>query len=111
MNSETCGRFGVNGYPTTLKILRNGEDFAAYDGPRSAGGYFKIIAALVCVCVFSVCMTHLMLSHVPIYGIVSFVKKQAGPSSIPLHNERDLDAFNNFEASVVGEFTLLITAK
>ncbi|CDQ74116.1 unnamed protein product [Oncorhynchus mykiss] len=36
VNSETCGRFGVNGYPTTLKILRNGEDFAAYDGPRSA---------------------------------------------------------------------------
>lgn len=48
VNSETCGRFGVNGYPT-LKIFRNGEDFAAYDGPRSAGGYFKIIAVLVCV--------------------------------------------------------------
>lgn len=53
-----------------------------------------------------------MLSNVPIDGIVSFMKKQAGPSSIPLHNERDLDAFiNNFEASVVGEFTLSITAK
>uniref|UniRef100_A0A4W5N3S6 Protein disulfide-isomerase n=1 Tax=Hucho hucho TaxID=62062 RepID=A0A4W5N3S6_9TELE len=73
VNSETCGRFGVNGYPT-LKIFRNGEDFAAYDGPRSAD------------------------------GIVSYMKKQAGPSSVPLHNERDLDAFvNNFEASVVGE--------
>uniref|UniRef100_A0A673Y954 Protein disulfide-isomerase n=1 Tax=Salmo trutta TaxID=8032 RepID=A0A673Y954_SALTR len=72
VNSETCGRFGVNGYPT-LKIFHNGEDFAAYDGPRSAD------------------------------GIVSFMKKQAGPSSIPLHNERDLDAFiNNLEASVVG---------
>uniref|UniRef100_A0A4W5N3Z3 Protein disulfide-isomerase A3 n=1 Tax=Hucho hucho TaxID=62062 RepID=A0A4W5N3Z3_9TELE len=53
VNSETCGRFGVNGYPT-LKIFRNGEDFAAYDGPRSAD------------------------------GIVSYMKKQAGPSSVPL---------------------------
>uniref|UniRef100_A0A673Y9E0 protein disulfide-isomerase n=1 Tax=Salmo trutta TaxID=8032 RepID=A0A673Y9E0_SALTR len=79
VNSETCGRFGVNGYPT-LKIFHNGEDFAAYDGPRSAD------------------------------GIVSFMKKQAGPSSIPLHNERDLDAFiNNLEASVVGEsFSLTV---
>lgn len=107
VNSETCGRFGVNGYPT-LKIFHNGEDFAAYDGPRSAGGYFKIIAVLVCVLCFSVCMTHLMLSHVPIDGIVSYMKKQAGPSSIPLHNGRDLDAFvNNFDASVVGEFTFI----
>uniref|UniRef100_A0A8C7G8W8 Protein disulfide-isomerase n=1 Tax=Oncorhynchus kisutch TaxID=8019 RepID=A0A8C7G8W8_ONCKI len=75
VNSETCGRFGVNGYPT-LKMFRNGEDFAAYDGPRSAD------------------------------GIVSYMKKQAGPSSVPLHNERDLDAFvNHFEASVVGFFS------
>lgn len=75
VNSETCGRFGVNGYPT-LKIFRNGEDFAAYDGPRSAD------------------------------GIVSYMKKQAGPSSVPLHNGRDLDAFvNNFDASVVGFFS------
>lgn len=75
VNSETCGRFGVNGYPT-LKIFHNGEDFAAYDGPRSAD------------------------------GIVSYMKKQAGPSSVPLHNGRDLDAFvNNFDASVVGFFS------
>ncbi|KAK1151537.1 protein disulfide-isomerase A3-like [Acipenser oxyrinchus oxyrinchus] len=36
-NSETCARFGVNGYPT-LKIFRNGDDSSAYDGPRSADG-------------------------------------------------------------------------
>ncbi|KAG9355288.1 hypothetical protein JZ751_000126 [Albula glossodonta] len=35
-NSETCSRFGVNGYPT-LKIFRNGEEASSYDGPRSAG--------------------------------------------------------------------------
>ncbi|KAK6471429.1 protein disulfide-isomerase A3-like [Huso huso] len=36
-NSETCARFGVNGYPT-LKIFRNGDESSAYDGPRSADG-------------------------------------------------------------------------
>ncbi|XP_068423212.1 protein disulfide isomerase family A, member 8 [Clinocottus analis] len=36
-HSETCGRFGVSGYPT-LKIFRNGKDSAPYDGPRSADG-------------------------------------------------------------------------
>uniref|UniRef100_A0A6Q2Y3T2 Protein disulfide-isomerase n=1 Tax=Esox lucius TaxID=8010 RepID=A0A6Q2Y3T2_ESOLU len=75
VNSETCGRFGVNGYPT-LKIFRNGEDSAAYDGPRTAD------------------------------GIVSYMTKQVGPSSVALHSEGDLDAFiNNFEASVVGFFS------
>ncbi|KAJ8335149.1 hypothetical protein SKAU_G00407880 [Synaphobranchus kaupii] len=74
-NSETCGRFGVNGYPT-LKIFRNGEDAAGYDGPRSAE------------------------------GIVSYMKKQAGPSSVPLNSEEDMDSFiNHFDASVVGFFS------
>ncbi|KAL6457538.1 hypothetical protein MHYP_G00345010 [Metynnis hypsauchen] len=36
-NTEVCGRFGVNGYPT-LKIFRNGEESSSYDGPRSADG-------------------------------------------------------------------------
>ncbi|XP_068589556.1 protein disulfide-isomerase A3-like [Cebidichthys violaceus] len=38
-HSETCGRFGVSGYPT-LKIFRNGRDSAPYDGPRSADGIY-----------------------------------------------------------------------
>ncbi|XP_030637800.1 protein disulfide isomerase family A, member 7 [Chanos chanos] len=75
VNSETCGRFGVNGYPT-LKIFRNGEESSAYDGPRTAD------------------------------GIVSYMQKQAGPSSLPLLSEADLDSFiNNFDASVVGFFS------
>ena len=33
------------------------------------------------------------------------MKKQAGPSSVPLHTEEALNNFvNNFEASVVGEY-------
>ncbi|XP_054461529.1 protein disulfide-isomerase A3-like isoform X2 [Anoplopoma fimbria] len=38
-HTETCGRFGVTGYPT-LKIFRNGRDSAPYDGPRSADGMY-----------------------------------------------------------------------
>uniref|UniRef100_A0A8C8C330 protein disulfide-isomerase n=1 Tax=Oncorhynchus tshawytscha TaxID=74940 RepID=A0A8C8C330_ONCTS len=68
---DTCGRFGVTGYPT-LKIFRNGEDASSYDGPRSAD------------------------------GIVHFMKKQAGPNSVTLRREADLEAFvNHFDASVV----------
>ncbi|KAI4893266.1 hypothetical protein NFI96_019665, partial [Prochilodus magdalenae] len=82
VSSETCGRFGVNGYPT-LKIFRNGEEASSYDGPRTAGIAFEFID-----------------------GIVSYMKKQAGPSSVPLHNEADLDSFiNTFDASIVGFFS------
>ncbi|XP_030644331.1 protein disulfide isomerase family A, member 8 [Chanos chanos] len=59
-----------------LQIFRNGEYSSSYDGPRSAD------------------------------GIVSYMKKQAGPNSLPLHSERDLDSFiNHFDASVVGFFS------
>ncbi|XP_066539001.1 protein disulfide isomerase family A, member 7 [Hoplias malabaricus] len=75
VNSDTCGKFGVNGYPT-LKIFRNGEEASSYDGPRTAD------------------------------GIVSYMKKQAGPSSLLLRSEADLDSFiNTFEASIVGLFS------
>lgn len=33
--SELCGKYGVNGYPT-LKIFRNGALSADYNGPREA---------------------------------------------------------------------------
>ncbi|XP_043073950.1 protein disulfide isomerase family A, member 8 [Puntigrus tetrazona] len=60
----------------TLKIFRNGQESSSYDGPRSAE------------------------------GIVSYMKKQAGPDSVPLHNELDLENFiNNFDASIVGFFS------
>ncbi|XP_066530035.1 protein disulfide isomerase family A, member 8 [Hoplias malabaricus] len=73
-NTEICGRFGVNGYPT-LKVFKNGEESSSYDGPRSAD------------------------------GIVELMKKQAGPDSVILHNEKDLEAFiNHFDASIVGVF-------
>ncbi|XP_016144720.1 protein disulfide-isomerase A3-like [Sinocyclocheilus grahami] len=60
----------------TLKIFRNGEEAGSYDGPRTAD------------------------------GIVSYMKKQAGPSSVALLSEADLDSFvDNNEASVVGFFS------
>ncbi len=37
-------------------------------------------------------------------GIVSYMKKQAGPDSVPLHGGHDLEHFiNNFDASIVGK--------
>ncbi|XP_026084237.1 protein disulfide-isomerase A3-like [Carassius auratus] len=60
----------------TLKIFRHGEEVETYDGPRTAD------------------------------GIVSYMRKQAGPSSVALLSEADLDSFiNNYEASVVGFFS------
>ena len=57
VNSETCGRYGVNGYPT-LKIFRNGEDSAAYDGPRSAGGLLQIVILRMCVSKYKYAMSN-----------------------------------------------------
>lgn len=38
---------------------------------------------------------------------MSYMKKHAGPSSVTLHSEADLDSFvDNFEASAVGELSL-----
>uniref|UniRef100_A0A8C1JRM1 Protein disulfide-isomerase A3 n=1 Tax=Cyprinus carpio TaxID=7962 RepID=A0A8C1JRM1_CYPCA len=60
----------------TLKIFRNGQESSSYDGPRSAE------------------------------GIVNYMKKLAGPDSVPLHSEHDLENFiNNFDASIVGFFS------
>uniref|UniRef100_A0A8C2F1L0 Protein disulfide-isomerase A3 n=1 Tax=Cyprinus carpio TaxID=7962 RepID=A0A8C2F1L0_CYPCA len=62
----------------TLKIFRNGQESSSYDGPRSAE------------------------------GIVNYMKKLAGPDSVPLHSEHDLENFiNNFDASIVGKCFLL----
>lgn len=41
-------------------------------------------------------------------GIVNYMKKQAGPDSVLLQSEHDLENFiNNFDASVVGKCVLL----
>ena len=42
-NQDTCGKFGVSGYPT-LKIFRNGEMSADYAGPRQEG---SLVAGVV----------------------------------------------------------------
>jgi protein disulfide isomerase family A protein 3 len=38
--TKTCGKYGVNGYPT-LKIFKNGEVASDYNGPREADGIVK----------------------------------------------------------------------
>lgn len=43
---ETCGQFGVTGYPT-LKIFRGGEVSQDYNGPREASGIVKYMKAQV----------------------------------------------------------------
>lgn len=59
----------------TLKMFRDGEEFGPYDGPRTAD------------------------------GIVSFLKKQAGPASVELKTDADLKKFiEDQDASVVGFF-------
>ncbi|XP_068169947.1 protein disulfide-isomerase A3 [Antennarius striatus] len=74
VNSDTCSKYGVSGYPT-LKIFRDGEVSGPYDGPRSAD------------------------------GIVSYLKKQAGPASVLLKDDEQLQKFiNDEDASVVGFF-------
>lgn len=41
-------------------------------------------------------------------GIVNYMKNQAGPDSVPLQSEHDLENFiNNFDASVVGKCSWL----
>jgi protein disulfide-isomerase A3 len=40
VETKTCGKYGVNGYPT-LKIFKNGEVFSDYNGPREADGIVK----------------------------------------------------------------------
>ncbi|XP_012697964.1 protein disulfide-isomerase A3 [Clupea harengus] len=59
----------------TLKIFRDGEESGAYDGPRTAD------------------------------GIVSHLKKQAGPASVEIKTEADFDKYTkDRDASVVGFF-------
>uniref|UniRef100_A0A8C1HRH3 Protein disulfide isomerase family A, member 3 n=1 Tax=Cyprinus carpio carpio TaxID=630221 RepID=A0A8C1HRH3_CYPCA len=59
----------------TLKIFRDGEDSGGYDGPRTAD------------------------------GIVSHLKKQAGPASVELKSEAEFEKFiGGRDASVVGFF-------
>ncbi|XP_065268299.1 protein disulfide-isomerase A3 [Emys orbicularis] len=59
----------------TLKVFRDGEEAGAYDGPRTAD------------------------------GIVSHLKKQAGPASVALRSVADFEKFiSDKDASVVGFF-------
>jgi len=107
-NSNVCSKYGVSGYPT-LKIFRDGEETGPYDGPRTAGicDYFYI-------CVFQtssqlslllILIARLSFLLLPVDGIVSFLKKQAGPASVVLESDADFAKYtSDQDASVVGEF-------
>ncbi|CAF0794506.1 unnamed protein product [Brachionus calyciflorus] len=74
VESKVCGRFGVNGYPT-LKIFKNGQVSADYNGPRDAD------------------------------GIVKYMRTKAGPTSKELNSVEDAEKFlSNFDHSIVGFF-------
>ncbi|XP_071502882.1 protein disulfide-isomerase A3-like [Diadema antillarum] len=71
---ETCGKYGVSGYPT-LKVFRNG-DASDYQGPREAD------------------------------GIISYMKKQAGPKSKELKSVADVESFlSDMDAGIIGFFS------
>jgi len=44
VETKTCGKFSVNGYPT-LKIFKNGEVSSDYNGPRESDGIIKYMRA------------------------------------------------------------------
>lgn len=73
-NADTCKKFGVSGYPT-LKIFRDGEFSADYQGPREAD------------------------------GIVKYMKNQVGTATRELNNIEDFNKFiGDFDAGIVGFF-------
>jgi protein disulfide isomerase family A protein 3 len=75
VETAVCQKYGVSGYPT-LKIFKNGEKSADYDGPREAD------------------------------GIVKYMKARAGPACKELNSVADAEKFlDNFEHSVIGFFS------
>ncbi|KAI6655097.1 Protein disulfide-isomerase A3-like [Oopsacas minuta] len=74
LGKNVCVEQGIKGYPT-LKIFRNGEFSADYDGPRNSD------------------------------GIVSYMQKQAAPSSLFISSQEKLNTFiDNSEPSIIGYF-------
>lgn len=77
VETKTCGKYGVNGYPT-VKIFKNGEVSADYNGPRDAD------------------------------GIVKYMRTRAGPSAKELNTVEEAAKFlSNSEHSIVGKFLKL----
>jgi len=71
---ETCSKFSVSGYPT-LKIFKNGQFSAEYNGPREAA------------------------------GIVKYMKAQTGPASKELKSLAELQQFLSVqETTLIGLF-------
>ena len=75
VETKVCGRFDVSGYPT-LKIFKNGEVSADYNGPREAD------------------------------GIVKYMRTKAGPTSKELKTVEEAEKFFKVEEhAIVGFFS------
>ncbi|EGD76553.1 disulfide isomerase [Salpingoeca rosetta] len=71
--SALASQFGVRGYPT-IKLFRNGEEFAPYEDQRTAS------------------------------AIVKYMKKQATPSAVELSDMKELDALLASDETAVVAF-------
>lgn len=108
---EVAKRFGIGGYPLLL-MFRYGKQYN-YTGPREREGWCTL--NFQCCVLFTHTSTitpshasHLTPSHFhPSYtGIVKYMQKQAGPSSVPLASVAKVRGFtDNRETQVVGFFT------
>uniref|UniRef100_A0A672NBF7 protein disulfide-isomerase n=1 Tax=Sinocyclocheilus grahami TaxID=75366 RepID=A0A672NBF7_SINGR len=71
-------------------------------------GHAQLVCLMMCGinAIADLLVMPLWVYHFQTEGIVNHMKKLAGPDSVPLHSEHDLENFiNNFDASIVGFFS------
>jgi len=113
---EVAKRFGIGGYPLLL-MFRYGKQYN-YTGPREQEG--RCTLNFQCCVLFTdprihipipshlTCLTPHTLTHFhpSCKGIVKYMQKQVGPSSVPLASVAKVRGFtDNRETQVVGFFT------
>lgn len=69
-------------------------------------GHAQLVCLMMCGinAIANLLVMSLWVYHFQTEGIVNYMKKLAGPDSVPLHSEHDLENFiNSFDASIVGK--------